>query len=101
MYYVILFLYLHILTIMISYFTTKLSLTMRAVVNSYIVILYIKLLELDHMERKVPKYGKYWKGKGKLLPKIEEISGGKAHTDTQKLIQNIWRSQMSFLIRRE
>ena len=34
-------------------------------------------------------YTKYWKGKGKLLPKIEEISGGKAHTNTQKLIQNI------------
>ena len=25
---------------------------------------------------------KYWKGKGKLLPKIEEISGGKAHTES-------------------
>ena len=32
---------------------------------------------------------KYGKGKGKLLPKIEEISRGKAHTNTWKLIQNI------------
>ena len=32
---------------------------------------------------------KIWERKGKLLPKIEEISGGKAHTNTQKLIQNI------------
>ena len=32
---------------------------------------------------------KYEKGKGKLLLKIEEIFGGKAHTNTQKLIQNI------------
>ena len=31
-------------------------------------------------------YTKYEKGKGKLLLKIEEISGGKAHTNTQKLI---------------
>ena len=28
------------------------------------------------------------KGEGKL-PKIEEISGGKAHTNTRKLIRNI------------
>ena len=26
------------------------------------------------------------KGEGKLLPKIEEISGGKTHTNTRKLI---------------
>ena len=32
---------------------------------------------------------KYGKGKGKLLPKIEEISGGKTHTNIRKLIQNI------------
>ena len=38
------------------------------------------------MERKVPKYGK---GKEKLVPKIEEISAGTTHTNTQKLIQNI------------
>ena len=36
---------------------------------------------IDHMERKVPKYEK-GKGKGKLLPKIKEISKGKAHTNT-------------------
>ena len=29
------------------------------------------------------------KGKGKLLPKIEEIPDGKAHTNTWKLIRNI------------
>ena len=29
------------------------------------------------------------KGKGKLLPIIEEISGGKAHTNSWKLIRNI------------
>jgi len=29
------------------------------------------------------------KGKGKLLPKIEEISGGKAHVNSLKLNQNI------------
>jgi len=29
---------------------------------------------------------KYGKGKGKLLPKIEEISGEKSHTNTQKHI---------------
>ena len=32
---------------------------------------------------------KYGKGKGKLLLKNEEISRGKAHTNTKKLIQNI------------
>ena len=32
---------------------------------------------------------KYGKGKGKLLLKNEEISGGKAHTNAQKLIRNI------------
>ena len=32
---------------------------------------------------------KYRKGKGKLLPKIEDISRGKAHTNTQKLIKTI------------
>jgi hypothetical protein len=32
---------------------------------------------------------KYGKGKGKLLLKIEEISGGKEHTNTWKLIQDI------------
>ena len=32
---------------------------------------------------------KYGKGKGKLLPKIEEISGGKVDTNTRKLILNI------------
>ena len=34
-------------------------------------------------------FTKYGKGKEKLLPKIEEISRGKAHTNTCKLIQNI------------
>ena len=32
---------------------------------------------------------KYGNGKGKLLPKIEEVSGGEAHTNICKLIQNI------------
>ena len=32
---------------------------------------------------------KHGKGKGKLLLKIEEISRGKTHTKTRKLIQNI------------
>ena len=32
---------------------------------------------------------KYGKGKTKLLPKIEETSGEKAHTNTRKLTQNI------------
>ena len=31
-------------------------------------------------------YTKNWKRKGKLLPKNEEISRGKAHINTQKLI---------------
>ena len=38
------------------------------------------------------------KGKGKLLPKIEEITGGKAHGN---LIKIFLRSQTSFSIRRE
>ena len=29
------------------------------------------------------------KGMGKLLPKIEEVSRGKAHTNTRNLIRNI------------
>ena len=32
---------------------------------------------------------KYGKGKEKFLLKIEEISGGKPHTNPQKLIRNI------------
>ena len=32
---------------------------------------------------------KYVKGKGKLLPKNEELSRGKSHTKTWKLIRNI------------
>ena len=32
---------------------------------------------------------KYGKGKGKLLQRNEEFSGGKAHTNTWKLIRNI------------
>ena len=32
---------------------------------------------------------KYGKGKEKLLPKIEEITRGKAHTNTLNLNQNI------------
>ena len=40
---------------------------------------------------KVPKYGehKIWERKGKLLPKNEEISKGKSHTNTWKFIRNI------------
>ena len=34
-------------------------------------------------------YAKNVKGKGNLLPKNEEISGGKAHTNTRIIIQNI------------
>ena len=44
---------------------------------------------------------KYGKGKGKLFLKIEEISGGKAHTSTQKLIQNILMVTNVFLNQRE
>ena len=32
---------------------------------------------------------KYGNGKGKLLPKSKETSGGKAHTNKRKLIRNI------------
>ena len=32
---------------------------------------------------------KYGKGKGKLLPKIEEITVGKAHANKRKLHRNI------------
>ena len=32
---------------------------------------------------------KYGKGKEKLLTKIEEISGGKGHKNSQKLILNL------------
>ena len=53
------------------------------------------------MEREVPKY-KYRKirerkGKGKLLPKTEEISIGKAHTNTRKLNRNILTVTAVFL----
>ena len=41
------------------------------------------------------------KGKGKLLQKIEEISGGKAHANTRKLNQNILMVRDVFSIRRE
>ena len=34
-------------------------------------------------------YIKYGKGKGKLLPKIEEITVRKAHANTRKLNRNI------------
>ena len=53
-----------------------------------------------------------WKGKcrstqkirkerGKSYPKNEEISGQKAHTKLEGLIERFQRSQMCFLIRRE
>ena len=42
-------------------------------------------------------YTKYGKGKGKVLPRIEEISGGKAHTNTWKLNQNISKVTDVFL----
>ena len=40
---------------------------------------------------------KYGNGKGKLLLKTEEISGGKAHGNTRKLIQNVSTITVVFL----
>ena len=47
------------------------------------------LLEKDHT--------KYRKGKWKLLPKIEEITVGKAHVNTRKINQNISAGTAVFL----
>ena len=46
---------------------------------------------IDHVERKLPKHEqhKIRERQKENLPKIEEISGVKAHTNTWKLNQNI------------
>ena len=54
----------------------------------------------DHMERKVLKYGQYKKKIEKEignLPKNEELSGRKAHTNTRKLNSNVQTITDAFL----
>ena len=56
----------------------------------------------NHVERKVPKYEnhKLRKGKWKLLPGIEEMTKGQAHTNTRKLYWNISTGTAVFLNRK-
>ena len=73
--------------------------TLQAMTDSGVkIVSKKKQAMLERAARKVTKLSSY---KGKLLPKIEEISRGKAHVNTRKLNRNIFMVTDVFSIRRK